>query len=296
MLLVICDLDVDYAKGLINQLKRREHFSFEIQLVTTLEHLNDVEHEITLLLLDEKLEGANIHNKVKHVLYLSENLQDKNHIKRYQSIDRIVMQMEGQIQCKDKEEAISTFETGRIIAVYSPMGGSDQTYLATSLAQRLAENQKKVYYFDFGLVPSLSADKVPDFCYDLRQKCLFQQDAWSTYFEKKDKWHCVYTSLYNNELWNVDKDDIEYLVSGLRERDEVAYYIFDIGFINFAMIEMLKGCDYWFAITRVGEVETLRLKNLKKLLQFRKGGGLEEKLVEVDGHNGLEEIWRRLVL
>lgn len=300
LLLVIYDLDIDYAKGLMNQLKRRERFPFEVQLVTTLEHLHEVKQEITVLLMDEKLEGTKIHNQVKYVMYLSEFSQDEKHIKRYQSVDKIVMQIEGQTHRqrygKDKKEEISCLDSSRVIAFYSPIVECGQEQLATVLAKKLAENQKTVYYFDFELIPSFPTNKSPDFFYDLRQKGLFQQDTWSTYFERKGNWNCLYTSLYHNELWNVDREDIEYLISGLRERTETAYYIFDIGFLNAAIIELLKRCDDWFVPIRPGTVEGLRVENLKKLIQFREGEELEEKLIEVDVQNGLEEVWRRLVL
>lgn len=295
-LIIIYDLDVNYAEGLLRQLKQKEGFPFEVKLITTPEGLEETKEEVELLLLSEGVFVAELGKNIKRVVYLSEGQQDSCHMNKYQSIDKVIDYIKK--HCEVLKEDVPFKKSGeeRLIVVYSPIGGSGMTTLAGELAEYLTGLDCIVYSINFELISSFACKKDVDFFYDMRQRQLFSNENWKAYFGGQGGAGQLTTSLYNNELWNVDTEDILYLIGGLREREEGAYYIFDLGFLNGAMCSLLNECDYWFMPWREGTLEQAKITNLKKLLEFRQMEGWKQRLIEVDVRREHKELFQRLVL
>ena len=181
------------------------------------------------------------------------------------------------------------------MVIYSPVGGSGVTTITGELARYLAEQEQVVYSINFELISSFACEKKVDFFYDMKQRKLFLKENWKNYFSKQEGVWKLTTSLYNNELWNVDKEDILYFVSGLQERREQAYYLLDLGFLNGAVLCLLDKCDYWLMPLQDGVIEQNKVKNMKALLEFRQMEKWKEKLIEVNKNSEYQKLFQGLV-
>lgn len=295
-LIIIYDLDINYAEGLLGQLKQKEGFPFEVKLITTKEGLEETKEEVELLLLSEGVSVTELGKNIKRVVYLSEGQQDSHHMNKYQSIDKIIDYIKKHCEVLKEEVSFKKSGDNLLIVVYSPIGGSGVTTLAGELTEYLTDLDCIVYSINFELISSFACKREADFFYDMRQRQLFSHGNWKSYFLEQGGAGKLTTSLYNNELWNVDKEDILYLIRGLREREEGAYYIFDLGFLNGAMCSLLNECDYWFMPWREGALEQAKVANLKNLLEFRQMEAWEQRLIEVDVWREHKEVFQRLVL
>jgi len=294
-LIIIYDLDISYAKELLSQLKKREEFLFEIRMVTTQERLKEISEEVDLLLLSEEMSGVALGENIRKIIYLSEGRQDSFHMNKYQSIDKIAAYIEKNCEPMREEVLLGKQKGGTLVVIYSPVGGSGVTTITGELARYLAEQEQVVYSINFELISSFACEKKVDFFYDMKQRKLFLKENWKNYFSKQEGVWKLTTSLYNNELWNVDKEDILYFISGLQERREQAYYLLDLGFLNGAMLCLLDKCDYWLMPLQDGVIEQNKVKNMKALLEFRQMEEWKEKLIEVNKNSEYQKLFQGLV-
>lgn len=294
-LLVIYDLDLAYGNELLSQMMSRRGFPFEVKLVTSYKSLSEIQEEITLLLLDEALVGIELGQNVRQTLYLSENRSDETHLNRYQSVEQLLEHI--QIVCKAcveiEQKKIS--ET-RIIAVYSPLGGCGKTTLANGLVQSVTQRGGQAYYLDFGLISERYSSSDVDFYYDLHMHELFKEKNWDNYFVKEEGGRFLKSSLYGISLWNVEQEDILYLVQGIRERNERACYVFDVGFINQSVLRLLEECDCWLMPCGESTEREKRVEHVKELVRFEEKEVIISKILEVSRKEQMEDVMKKLGL
>ena len=293
-LLVICDLDVNYAEGLLAHFSQKNDNPFEVKQITELESLNSIQEEVELLLLDENLKGIQINGNVKRVLYLSEGIQDQQHVNRYQPVDEIILHISS-ICDMSSEISIKEISKTAIIGIYSPVGGCGKTAFAREFAEFVSSRGGQVFYFDFELVSNEPCAESADFFYDMHERILFEEENWNNYFVLRDGVYCLKTSYYNCQLWNMSTDDMNYLIQGISKHNESAYYILDIGFINEAVICMLNQCDCWIMPYRDEEGRQGKIQNLKGLLEFCGEEKLIQKRIEVDMGKPYHTLFEKLV-
>jgi hypothetical protein len=253
---------------------------FEAMLITNCKSLEEIDRDIALLLLDESLQDLKLGEKVKKVLYLSEHETNAAYINRYQSADIILKNVLKALETLP-DMPCNGFLRGEIIGVYSPVGGSGKTLLAKELAREIKMKGGKVYYFDFGLVPEIMGERRADFYYDLHEKIHITEDAWKNYFSEEEGVFRMASSVYNTELWTMAPEDIEFFLEQIHMRNEEAYYIFDIGFFNAAIVKLLEGCDRWL-LPKIYRGERLdKIEHVKELIRFQGREALLDKLREV---------------
>lgn len=293
-LLVIYDLDLEYGNGLFSHLIHKENFLFDIKLVTNYKSLEDIQEEISLLLLDEALAGLELGQKVKQVLYLSEHMTDGTHVNRYQSVDKLIEHIQNVTNIVGEEK--KSVSKTRVIGVYSPVGGCGKTTVSKEIASFVTKSGGQAYYFDFGLISLKEGSKNADFFYNLHEQIHISEEEWREYFVIEEKVHCMQGSLYHTELWNMEIKDINFLLQELRARIESALYIFDIGFINQTMLALLAECDIWVLPCLYGGESDERVRNMKELIKFQGREELLNKIVEISSLEQLKSMFQKQVL
>lgn len=298
-LLVIYDLDIEYGQGLLSYLKQQKSFSFEVRLITALSSLA-ADEEVSLLIVDQALEGMDFGGTVKQIVYLSEDREDTIHIKRYQAMDKLIEKIlelcNIPVEGVNHVNSIGKTGTTCMIGIYSPAGGCGKTELARKVASHMERNKVVSYYLDFELIPNEEVQRQVDFFFDLHEKEMFKEDNWKQYFHSVDGISCLKTSMYHSELWELCEEDMNYLVQGIRGREECANYIFDIGFLNRSTISLLRNCDYWILPYREGQLASYKIRNLEQLLQFQGETTLLDKMLRFNVEHGYDEILKKLVL
>lgn len=294
-LLVIYDLDLAYGDELLSQIMRRHGTLFEAKLVTSYKSLGDIQEEITLLLLDESLIGIELGQNVKQILYLSENRNDEDYVNRYQSVEQLLERIAKACEV-NRESGVNSNSETRIIAVYSPLGGCGKTTLANGLVQCVSQRGGRAYYIDFGLISERQSGREPNFYYDLHMHELFQEDKWKEYFWEEEGGMYLKSSLYGISLWDVEQEDIHYLINGIRQREEKACYVFDVGFINQSVLHLLEECDCWLMPCGDNQDRAKKVENVKELVRFEEKEVIMSKILEVSRREHVEEVMRKLGL
>lgn len=288
-LLVIYDLDLEYGNGLLSYLTQRKEFPYEVKLVTSYKSLQELEAEIGVLFIDETFEGVETGNKAGQVIYLSEELEDSQHINRFQSVDKIAERI-ALLHRDISVEGQGSFSKTEVIAVYSPLGGSGKTTLAKETARLVHESGQKAFYVDFGLVPERIREVSADFYYNLKERILFEKDNFNHCFTTEEGISYLKTSFYSTMLWKLQNQDIRYLIEGMRERADSASYIFDIGYINETVVTLLELSDVWFMPHSANHYGVEKVENMRNLLRFQKKEVLLEKMVTITDKNQILPI------
>lgn len=293
-LLVIYDLDLEYGNRLLSHLIHKENFLFDIKLVTNYKSLEDIQGEISLLLLDEALAGLELGQKVKQVLYLSEHETDGNYLNRYQSVDKLIEHILDVTYIVEEEK--KSISKTRVIGVYSPVGGCGKTTISREIASIMAKSGGRAYYFDFGLVPLKEGSRNADFLYSLHEQVHISEEEWREYFVVEEEVYCMQGSLYQTELWNLDQKDIRFLLQELKARTENCLYIFDIGFLNQTMLTLLEECDIWVIPCLYERKSDERIRNMKEFIKFQGREEMLNKIVEISSLGQLESMYKKQVL
>lgn len=298
-LLVIYDLDIEYGEGLLSYLKQQKSFPFEVRLITALSSLAD-DDEVSLLIVDQALEGMDFGGSVRQIVYLSEDREDAIHIKRYQAMDKLIEKILelSDVSVEDVKHINLAGKTSMacMIGVYSPVGGCGKTELARRIAAHMEKDNVASYYLDLELVPNEEGQRQVDFFFDLHEREMFKEKKWKEYFHTVDGVSCLGASVYHSELWELCEEDVNYLVQGIQGREENASYVFDIGFLNHSVITLLRNCDYWVLPYKEGQLASYKIRNLEQLLQFQGEAALLDKVLRFNVEHGYDELLKKLVL
>ena len=153
--LVICDKELDYAKGLGENVLHHKEYCVRVYVCSAMEHVLQLskEKQIHLLVVDEKYAYED-RNRVgaKQVFVLSRgkvsDLGTEEHaVKKYQCADSIIHKI-FEIYTESTREAIYQIagnKETKIIAVYSPIHRVGKTTFALELGKEYAKRRKTIY-------------------------------------------------------------------------------------------------------------------------------------------------------
>ncbi|MDY4079317.1 MAG: AAA family ATPase [Clostridium sp.] len=141
---IICYTDISILNENINKMKNKDVLLIDEELF---EQINDLSTIKTVLILTngnfEECEGYKTINKFQAISNICEEI-----INSFNSISREHKKIEKIVKKGDAKT--------RIITVYSPVGGSGKTSVATTLSVCLAERNMKVLYLNFEDIQSTS--------------------------------------------------------------------------------------------------------------------------------------------
>lgn len=150
---VICDVEKEYARNLMQAISARKELGFQMHLFQNLEHLEafSKKKEIHILLLGEDYPAGKrkeISANVRYVLVKGEEkglLPDEKGIYKYQSVDMILTRiledsMDGGELMRRKEG-----RGGQLIGIYSPVHRIGKTRFALELGKELSKEGPVLY-------------------------------------------------------------------------------------------------------------------------------------------------------
>ncbi|WP_455716553.1 AAA family ATPase [Anaerosporobacter sp.] len=169
--ILFVDVDEEYLMRLVMKFIDALEDKVDITMITELDYLNqylEEPHEINILVIKDSLYGKQFERfSINDVYILTENVNSddkfidaRNLINKYSSIGHIYTKI-ASLSGLDKIDT-SNNQKGKLVMVYSPIGGSGKTYTALGIARALADLNKRVLY--------LNVESVQNFEYYLNEK------------------------------------------------------------------------------------------------------------------------------
>ena len=141
-----------YGRNLAEYVNRRENIPFEVQVFSEPDKFSDYlqGHTPHLLLLSEE-SGLDVYgsvrDKTKQILYLTghKELEQENHIYKYQPTDQILNQLMQCISEKEQKDSPILQTSSLVYGVYSPIGRCGKTTFSFLLGEMLSRKRSVLY-------------------------------------------------------------------------------------------------------------------------------------------------------
>ncbi len=181
---VICDVEQEYARNLMQAFKEHRELGFQIHLFQRMEDAQEFsrEKQVHILLAGEDYETSQrqlVRAREKYVLVKggsAELLDDEKAVYKYQASDKILSAILREAQEGEGLGAGSGAHGGKLIGIYSPIRRIGKTKFALDLGKETAKKEPVLYlnleeysggchYF-----PGQQGDNLGDLIYFIRQE------------------------------------------------------------------------------------------------------------------------------
>lgn len=271
----ICDRDIEYATVLMDSLNHRGRDEIRAYAFTDTEALGKYleKNDLDIVLFEEDISPKE--QNIRSVI-LSENPEFKevsvtehNVIFKYQSISVIL----GELEKLMKPAEISVRKRCRFIGVYSPLGRSGKTRLATALAA-MDEVRGGLY---IGLENYSGAGEVPctDVFYLVKQRSREISQVLESAIIRKDDLCFLYASGTYMDSRDVQAADIEWLNQELTGSGRFSTVCYDIGSAAVEDMEILKTFDLLYIPVLQDGTSQIKMGLFRKMAR---GMGLGEEI------------------
>jgi len=287
---VLYDVDADYAKNVMVFLNQKENFPFLVKITTSKEAFTEIitQGKVDLLLIAYELvpEIEEIIQETKILVLVDQPSQESVYetIFRFQAMENVVHKIlevckDACVSRKAIKKAIYTF--------YSPIGGIGKTGISAATAKVLSEHSKTLF-ISFSLVKERvfqegesAKRQFIQFLMDLRNHSIDEETDLTMYCNRLDKLFYIPDSYYQQELWNLSVEDVEFLMELLMKQTFFESIVFDVGFLNSAMFEVMRFSQRIYLLTRDSLKVESRVNNFFELLKFKQEEGILKKIERV---------------
>ncbi len=281
-ILAICDKEEEYVYRFQEYLNRKNAYSFQIQVFTSIEQLFlfRKENKIDILILSENLYSEKMqHVNIKNIVLLSESniskKEDMLSIKKYQSIEKIMQEILNYFDRKiDRKIQFSLPSANtKLIGIYTPVGRCLQTSFALLLGQFLAE-KKAILYLNFepfsGFGKFLKREYSSDLI-DLMYLMSTLQDNFILKFKEivqsingMDYIPPAFSFL---DLSLVTEDKWIHFLNSIMNECNYNYIILDLSDNVQGLLSILQKCEAIYTITKEDGVALAKIDQYEKLLK-----------------------------
>lgn len=254
-ILILYDRETDYAIKFMNYFNEISDFIFEIRVFTNLqmldEYLSTHEPDVLLVSSDILIEDWQ-YRKVKKVIWLTEDKDEENNgeqaIYKYQSMDNIKEQL---IKLGGITDLQRTKRHDRrqieYVAVCSPFGGSGKTLFSLSYGQASAK-RKKTLYIGMEAIKSFSKSEkgggsFSELLYFLKEKATGFNATLQKLVSSFGELDCICSPDYYGDLYEMEEQDVDYLLEQLEAQTQYEVIIFDLGVWNFMSMYLISKMD-----------------------------------------------------
>lgn len=283
-IMVICDLEENYAYRMMEVCKQKRDLPFEIHVFTQIESLNLFwqKESVECLLITESAYCEKIKaSGIPHIFILNESgtAIEENlffNLNKYQSADRII----GEILARFAEWAPSKpvrklgtlHNDARIIGIYTPIGRCLQTTFAMTIGQMLARNHKTLY-LNFECFSGFSRLMERDFKSDLTDLMYFFECVrekfvlkLNTITEQINGMDFIPPAAIYPDLMNIPGKQWTALLQEMKSECDYDFIVLDLtDYVN-GLIEILKECDRIYTITRGDTLAAAKMEQYEKAL------------------------------
>lgn len=283
----------------MNYINRKGKLSLQISVFSNIECLLEYTKQniVDILLMGEDgiLELGNLKDVAEDIYILTERqCVQENYgyptIYKFQSADQIIMKiLELYMADKDgKNELInSTYKDKTIIGVFSPKGGSKKTSLSLALSNYFGTSQKTLYV-NFELFCELSflctgeKSGFSELLYYIKQKKSNLSIKLNSVVCNYNKFDFIPAANHYLDLLEMNEDDINFFIQCLRNYSDYEVIIFDIGFFDKSILELLNCCDKIYVPVSNDWMSTDKKEAFYKQLNEVKEEDILKKLEEID--------------
>ena len=314
-ILAIYDKDTAYACRLMEYLNQNEGFFLEARVFTDLLHLQDYleEVQIEVLLVGEMISLDTIEKEhIRHIMLLSEHgmvyeESEYPHLYKYQSMEGLVKEI-GLCYTGAGARVIPgllEMENDKtLIAVFSPFGGSGKTLFSIALGQALSEGAgiynenpdtpgnrrhttRRVLYIGMEMMSSFEAEEnirgnLSDILYWVRERKEGCLAGLTLMTEKRGDLDCIFSSDYYEDLLDLTKEDMDFLIKELCKNTPYEVIIFDIGCWNPATFYLLEQMQEIYMPDFLNRTFWKKEHSLVTGLQLTGRDGLYKKIKKVE--------------
>lgn len=266
----IADENQVYSKGLSEYLQSEYGQAFDISCFTNIKSLTEhlsTDQQIDILLIDQKLYNESLKtHKVKTILLLTENVMENEvdgflALYKYQLGDKISKNI---LQYYDSSvnERFNVHiqpQNSKLIAVYSPAGGTGKSTIAYNISLQYALQGKKAILISMESYASLPIFKAESkscglsyLTYLIKNKTNNLQVKLDAIKELDSNTNIYYIprDSHSLELKDADKDDIALLLEFFRVQSGYDAVILDMdSAISEKLLNVFKHCDVLLNVT-----------------------------------------------
>ncbi len=283
-ILVVCDLEENYAYRMMEVLKVKKDIPFEVYVFTQVDSLLlfGQKEEVECLLIAESAYREEIKELgIPHVFILNESgvAAEENHfynINKYQSADCIVNEM--LIYYAERAPGITgrkirtTQKNVKIIGIYTPIRRCLQTTFTITLGQMLARNHKTLYlnyecYSGFAQMFNREfKSDITDLMYFfecIREKFVYKL---STITEQVNGMDFIPPAAVYPDLMNIPGGQWTALFREMRVECDYEYILLDLNDYVNGLMDILQECDRIYTITRGDTMAIAKMEQYEKAL------------------------------
>jgi cellulose biosynthesis protein BcsQ len=284
-IMVICDLEENYAHRMMEVLKLKKEIPFEIHVFTKIDSLVIFwqKKKVECLLITESAYCEEVKaSGIPHVFILNESglAIEENHyvnINKYQSIDLIISEILTSYSEHSPLEPTKKLKTlsknAKIIGVYTPIGRCLQTTFAVTLGQMLARNHRTLYlnYECFSGFSQLMGREFKSDLTDLmyffecvREKFVFKLN---TITEQVNGMDFIPPAAVYPDLMNIPGKHWTDLLREMKVECDYQYILLDLtDYVN-GLVEILQECDRIYTITKGDAMAVAKMEQYEKALR-----------------------------
>ena len=306
-ILAVLEPKKEYANLFLSFLQGRTDLMFDVQVFTEEQALEEYAEavDIHVLLASEDSQYTIFEKKAGHIILLSEGRMVREQetyptIYKFQSAEQILRavfeicaEKEGDTECSYIPRRTRFC---RQLAVFSPYGGSGKSTLSVVLGHLLGQGKRtlvvslEAFSRDYGWLPEGQCQGVSRLIYYIKQGRRDLEMKISSLVVQAGNADYLQGVSHFLDLQEMEREDMELLLSSIREYSSYDVIIYDIGFLNAGLWSVLEQCDQVYEPIRMG-----MHGDWKNQLTDREQKILEKKLVpialpEADLYGNIEYI------
>lgn len=280
-ILVLCDMEEEYAQLMTEFLKGHRELPWEIHTFTeTEEMLRWVrEQPAAFLAVSESAYTEEIHNLFpQQTVLLNESgvirWADVKNINKYQQAENVMKELlEAYAEVADTQlPRLEAAEETALIGIYSPVRRCLQSSFALTLGQMLAESHKTLYlnlehYAGVAeLLPDIQSRDLADLLYFLtaqKEKFHLRMQAM---IQKKGNLDYIPPMRAGQNLMTVTAHEWQCLLQKIRESGEYEYIILDMSESIQGLFDLLRQCSKVLTITRDDRIARSKILQYEQVL------------------------------
>lgn len=281
---VILDREEAFGAQLMEYVKEHRRYGFELLLFTDEEALREYLLEVPLvhMLIAEPSLALDFDNKkIKKIYYISEEKEASEELFRYQPMKQIMEKICTALKDRDeKENPVLKAAGHELICVFSPVGGSGKTHISRQLARERGKASKTFLFplelFSEGYKRDGCAG-FSDLIYYLKQEDAGLLEKFSDMVFREESYYSINPSPSPMDYLYLEKKEIERLIKLLFDEEGYETLVFDLGFINEAVLRLFELADHVYVPEAVTDEGRSKMEFWKETLVFMGKDDILEK-------------------
>ena len=305
-ILVICDKEARYAKGLGDNLSERNEFAFKVYTFTEEAQLSSFmeTHKIDVLLIDEAFtrEQRKCFQAEQNFVLTKESCKDldENEVEifKFQCADAILAEVLETYLRKSNVTILKKFkkQSKKILAVYSPIHRVGKTTFAMALSKELGK-EKKTLYLNLEGYSSLREEEknLGDLMYYLGQE---QEDLGarlSMLTRRRESLEYIAPMPMITDLKEITVNEWKHLLQRILEESIYENLVLDLDECVDGFFEILQLCDWVYMPVLEEESSHRKVCSFEETVRRLKRDEILRKTTRFIAKENMEEYARKIV-